>query len=1049
MKKKILASMVALALSGGVMANETSSSIRGKVVGPEGNAAANTRVVIIHTPSGTRKVVNTDQTGAFNASGLRVGGPYTVLVDSDEFQDTEYSDVYLQLGAVEKINTQLKAQSNTDNKVVVTGIRIPSAINRGSESTFGSEAIAAQAGVTRDIKDVIRSNPLVSILPGSDAQMTIGGLNPRFNSFTVDGISQNDDFGLNSGGYPTQRSPFPLDALDQITVSAAPFDTKVSGFSGGNVNAVFRSGSNDFRGSFFYEKFDDSYAGTPRDTRQEDPDDRDIPVEFSDTTYGLFLSGPLIKDKLFFMVAYENYDSPQSLEFGAGGSNAANKTDATLADVAEVQRIAREVYGLTDEQIGSPTGSPVEQDEKYIVKLDWNVNDDHRASFSYQFNDGNRTRNLTNNKGNLRLSTNWYDIAETLDNYSVKLYSDWNSDFSTKMSYTSKEVANRQVSFGNVAEVRISDLTNGGSISFGSDSNRHANLLDSATQIFKFDAEYLMGDHTIEFGFEHENISIQNLYVPNSKGTLDFEGLANFENRFVTEYLYENGSGNDPFNVGADFDRQKISFYAQDFWAFNDKLDINFGLRFETLTSNDKPPFNENSLARTGYDNTENLDGISIILPRVGFKYYVNDQLTINGGIGRYSGGQPNVWISNAYSQNGVNSGSYSEGDFTITPDSIANIYGPAYDAIENAQSDGNVSFTDPNFKLPSDWRIKIGADYEFDIAGIVEGVNWSSEALYVKKVDQAFWVDASLHDADISYTADGRRIIYTDNERLYDIMLTNSDVDSRSMILTTALDKNWDNGFSASISYTNQDITEVNPGTSSTGRSNYRYSDGINKNIPADQLGRAAFEVEHRFVANLGFNADIFEGYGTNINLFMERRSGNPFTYTTNFDWHILSRNSGAQVIGLSPEFTRGDYTSYIPTAGDPNVVYSGVTEAEVLAAIEKAGLSGYAGGYAPKGSHTTPWVTSIDLSINQEIPGFADGHKGSFYFIIDNLANLIDSSAGKVIDNRFGSKRLYDVDDIDAQGRYVIDRVRNDSHRFQAEYSTWRIKMGVRYTF
>lgn len=1044
MKKKILVSMIALVLSGGALAEDTASTIRGKITDPQGNGAANTKIIIVHEPSGTRKVVTTNEGGGFNASGLRVGGPYTITVDSDVYADQAYNDVFLQLGKIERINTQLETQQQT-NTVVITGSRIPMTISKGSGSLFGSEAISIQSGTTRDIKDVIRANPLVTILPGDDAAITIGGLNPRFNSFTVDGISQNDDFGLNSGGFPTQRSPFPLDALEQITVDVAPFDVKVSGFSGGLINAVFKSGTNEFQGSVFYEQLDDGLAGTPSFEGE------DFDVVFEDTTWGVNLAGPIIEDKLFFMFSYESFDSPQTLEFGADdGSGRANLTDATVQEVAEVQRIAREVYGLTDEQTGSATGTPLEEDEKYVLKFDWNINDFHRASFAYQFNEGNRTRNTTDNEGELRLSSHWYNVSEELNNFTAKLYSDWANNFSTEISFTSKDVSNRQESFGDFADITIRNLDSGGDIAFGSDQFRHANLLDTATTILKFDGEYLLDDHSIEFGIEYQEISIQDLFVPSSKGVIVFEGLANFEARLADSYTYANGSGNDPFAVGVDFDREAFSFYVQDNWDVNEDLSITYGLRYETLSSDDKPPFNQNSLDRTGFDNSENLDGIDIFLPRVGITYSVNEDLTIRGGFGRYSGGQPNVWISNAYSENGVNNGFFDQDDITVDANSITNILPAAFDVVQNAQSDGNVSFTDPNFKLPSDWRYQIAADYSFDIPGVGDGFNWTTEALYIKNKDSAFWVDASLQDATVLTAADGQRHIFVDNDNRYDLMLTNSDVDGRSIIFLTSLNKTWDNGLSIDTSYTHQDITEVNPGTSSTSRSNFRFSDGINKNSAADQKGRAGFEVEHRFVANFGYNTEIFAGYKTNVNLFLERRSGNPITHTTNFDRDVLTSDVNGQTIGLSPEFTSGDFTSYIPTVGDPNVVYTDpALEGELQDAIQARGLAGYAGGFAPKNSGTSPWVTSVDLSIKQEVPGLFDDHKGTVYFIIDNFLNLLDSSKGKVIDNRFGSLRLYDVDSIDDQGRYVIDRVRDDSNRFNAEQSTWKIKLGVRYSF
>lgn len=1045
MKKRLLASMVAMALSGSVLADDTSSTLRGKITGPNGNAAANTMVIIEHVPSGTKRSVRTSSTGTYKASGLRVGGPYQVTIDSDEFTDQEHGGIYLQLGKVKRLNTQLEAASS--NRMVITGVRIPSTISSGSSSLFGSEAINNQSGITRDIKDVVRANPLVTIGVGAAAPITIAGMNPRFNSFTVDGISQNDDFGLNAGGYPTVRSPLPIDALEQVTVDAAPFDAKVSGFSGGLINAVFKSGTNEFHGGVFYDFLDSEFSGDAKFEGNE------IENEFKEETYGFNVAGPIIKDTLFFAVSYENYESPRTQEWSArvdANDTTANRTDATLADVADVYRIASEVYGLTAAQVGGATGSPVEEDEKYVVKLDWNIIDGHRAAFSYQYNLGNRTRNTSSRADELRLTTQWYDQSEELSNFTVKAYSDWTDRLSTEMSLTSKSVKNRQVSSGRLADVTIDNLTNDGSIAFGTDRFRHANELDTTTDIFKIDAAYDLGEHNIEFGIDYQNISVQNLFVPSSLGVIEFASLADFENR-IADYTYSNGTGNSPAALGADFDRQTLAFYVQDTWDFSDDLIVTYGVRYEILSSDEKPPYNANSEARTGFDNTENLDGLSILLPRVELTYTLNDNVVIRGGFGRFSGGQPNVWISNAYSQNGVNEGFYSEDGVTLDANSIANIYGPAFDEIQGAASDGNVSFTDPNFQIPSDWRYQLATDIQFDIPGLGEDFNFTGEVLYVSTRDSAFWIDASLptfnspaEEGTVTLAADGQRLIYDDiDDNRYDLMLTNSDVNGRSLIFIAALDKAWDNGAFFSLSYTNQDITDVNPGTSSTARSNYRFSSGINRNDPAGQLGRSGFEIEHRVVLNLGYTTEFFEGYATRMNLFWERRSGNPLTYNTNFDRNLL-RNR------LSPGFTSGTYTSYIPTVGDPNVVYTDPAfEAALQREIGRRGLDGYAGGYAPKNTGTTPWISNVDVNVSQEIPGLFDGHKGTFTVIIDNALNLIASSKGKFVDNRFNSLRLYDVDSIDEQGRYVIDRVRSDSNRFNAFESAWKIKMILKYTF
>ena len=252
LKKTAAASAVAIALSlaSPAFAADTSSAIRGKVVTASGQPAANTKITIIHTPTGTKRVLMTNADGGYAAHGLKVGGPYTIEIDSPTLQDQTLSNVFLQLGEVRKLKTELSAGDMERIAIVGSVIAVSAP---GSSSYFGQEAIAGASSLTRDIKDIIRANPLVTILPGSDRQMTIAGMNPKFNSITVDGISQNDDFGLNGGGYPTQRSPIPFDALDQVTVDVAPFDASKSGFSGALINSVFKSGTNEFTGSVFFE----------------------------------------------------------------------------------------------------------------------------------------------------------------------------------------------------------------------------------------------------------------------------------------------------------------------------------------------------------------------------------------------------------------------------------------------------------------------------------------------------------------------------------------------------------------------------------------------------------------------------------------------------------------------------------------------------------------------------------------------------------------------------------------------------------------------------
>ena len=220
-KRTALAAAIAMGLSGAAFAQETSSSMRGVITGPQGNPAANTKVVIIHQPTGTVNEFTTNEDGVFSAKGLRVGGPYQVILDSDKYRDAVLEGVYLDLGDTFRVSRQL--ESADMERLVVSGSAIMME-SGGASSSFGEDTIDNMPSFNRDLKDVARINPLVTI--NGSGEMTIAGGDPRMNSVTVDGIGQNDDFGLNYGGYPTEQPPVSLSAIEQISVDAAPFSVK-------------------------------------------------------------------------------------------------------------------------------------------------------------------------------------------------------------------------------------------------------------------------------------------------------------------------------------------------------------------------------------------------------------------------------------------------------------------------------------------------------------------------------------------------------------------------------------------------------------------------------------------------------------------------------------------------------------------------------------------------------------------------------------------------------------------------------------------------------
>ena len=1071
------ASAIAVALglvSATAIAQDTSAAMRGSIVGPQGAGAANTKVVIEHMPSGSRLEVTTDESGSFIASGLRVGGPYRVTLDSDVYRDATYEEVYLKLGETYRLNAQLETQAA--ERISVTGRAINYAsMNNGSSSSFGQEQIESLPTYGRDLKEIVRLNPLATQLGDGD-QLVVAGNNPKYNSITIDGIGQNDDFGLNNNGYPTQGSPISIDAIAQINVDVMPFSAKESNFTGAKVNAVTKSGTNELKGSVFVQYTSDSLAGNPSESIYE-PGSGVPNVDYDEKTYGIGIGGPIIEDTLFFYANYEKSSESESPYRGPIGSNASNIANVSQEALEEVLSIARDVYGLTDSQLGDWNIPAEEDDEKLLLKLDWNISNEHRAAFTYQATKGNSIRGNYGSDGSLALSSSWYNNEQTLNAYALQLYSNWSSNFSTdmKLSYKDVEALQEPMNGRTMGSVTVQVDGDRNEITFGPDYSRHANYGENSTLELQLNGEYLIGDHALSFGYQYSSTDIYNLFVQNALGSWEFWSLENFRNKTANRFYYAGSLTGDVNDAAADFTQGYQALYLQDTWAPTWDLELTFGVRYERIFAKDKPTYNPLFAERYGFANTENLDGKDLILPRFGFKYQAADDIKVRGGFGRYGGGRPNVWVSNSYTNSGM---AFSQFNTSSLPSSVySNNVDPTTvpELVQQSLTqDGYVNAIDPNFELPTDWRASLAVDFEsFDIPFMGEEWFASAEYIYSRRKDDVQWVDLARRqlldeNGNPVTTADGGRPIYVVDDPLddhepmapgddngverYDLMLTNGD-GGNSRIFTATLGKAWDNGLSLRTSYTNQDVQEAVAGSSSTAVSNFRYPVAIDPNNV--EAGTASYMVEHRLMADITYKTELFSGYTSTFGLFWERYSGRPWGYVLDtFRFNKFGDQSTFE--------STARYLPYIPTgADDPNVVYTGGLDYETFAGyLAETGLDQYAGGYAPRNTRRAPWTTNLDFKFSQEIPGFVDGHKGEFYINVRNLIALFDKDAGQKHVLPFGdnARQIASVN-IDDQGRYVYgqpynygdgwDVLNQSPTRYEPTRSSWQAKIGVRYRF
>ena len=707
-----LVAVSAILFSTQVHAQATTSSIRVEVTDETGNRIGGVPVTVTHVPTGRVISVTANDSGIATLRGLAVGGPYEVSIPPGaDYASDRVTDVILKLDETEVVT--LAARSATLEEIVVTAEMVAEQLRVGVGRDFDRAKIDGTPSLARDFVSTLATEPkiLVDNSVARGPAVSMAGQNFRFNSVTIDGVAQNDNFGLSKNASATQRTPISIDAIEAINVNIAPFDVTYGNFIGGNINIVTKSGTNDFEGSAYYFTTDDSLTG-------DKSDGVELAIgDFSEDYYGFTFGGPIIRDKLFFFANYEKFETTRP----SNTQTIENIAGVTQADVDRARSILQTEYGFDP---GPFATSDKDQDEKILLKLDWNINEDHRAAFTYQVADGDV---LFDDFPEVAvLQSNRYNINEKLTAYSARVFSQWTDRFSTEFKFGIKEVENRQISVDTTTPDFAISTAAGGLIAAGGDRFRHTNELDNDSQLIKIKADYQLGDHLLTAGFEQEEYTVRNLFLPFSKGQYVFGSLDNLENRVVDFVLYGNSNTGIAGDAEANFDLAVNSLYIQDEWTPNGDLTLKLGVRFDEYQNSDAVPENSAFTARNGFSNTENLDGKDLVLPRFGFNWTPTDRLTVRGGAGLFGGGAPLIILSNSYSGNGVTRTFASFlAPFFGPPVSdsidaaVARLPDPSA-AFDNFQQyigfnpDGDVDAIAPDFEILSTWKYSLGAEYVF-----------------------------------------------------------------------------------------------------------------------------------------------------------------------------------------------------------------------------------------------------------------------------------------------------------------------------------------------
>lgn len=1049
------------------LAIETVGAIRGEVRSPTGQAIGTASVRVVDTRTG-RTRATTAAGGSFLVKSLEVGGPYSVTVEANDYPTRTINDVYVTLGQTQTV-TVLMGQDIIEELVVTAQALQSAAVAVGPSSNFSQHDLETAPAINRDIKDVVRLDSRIYVDEAFDDAIQCGGANPRFNSLTVDGVRLNDLFGLNSNGYPTERIPFSYDGIQQVAVEIAPFDVQYGGFSACNINAVTKSGSNEFFGSAFFDYTDDGMTGDSLEG-----DDIDLGT-FDEERWGVSVGGPILRDRLFFFAAYEELEGAQVFDRGPVGSGAGREIQGvSQAQYDEILRISRDVYGY--DPGGQPASLPVE-DEKLLLKLSAEITDQHRAALTYTYNDGYTIAESDDDDNELEFSNHFYERGAELDSYVGQLFSDWTPNFSTEIRISYLELQNRQISLGGTefGEVQITtendpDMDGNPSIAtvyLGADDSRHSNQLGYENWSYKLKGTYSTGRHLFTAGYEREDLEVFNLFIQESQGEFRFDSVADFAAGTPSRVIYENAApSNVPDDAAAQFEYSINSLYFQDEIYFDEvDLTIIAGVRYDWYESSDEPRENPNYVARYGFSNATNLDGKDLIQPRVAFDWGLTPNMTVRGGIGAFSGGNPNVWISNNYSNDGI---TQVEANLFGLPDGetlfsipttgagrpIYDIPQELFDAVASGTADSATNSMAAGFDIPYSVKYNLGMSYLFDAPwGLGSDYLFDADIIYSQFYDSAIIRDLTL--ATVDTAADGRPIYRgidrsdpdcstptsdACSSRTQDFQLGNvyGDDDTEQTVLSLGISKSHDFGLSWSLAYAYTDSEDVNPMTSSVAFSNYS---NIAVSDPNDPSAAASnYEIRHRFTMKLDFERAFWGDNMTRITLYGTMNEGRPYSFVfdnVGFDF--------GDPVGFIDR-----HLLYVPTGpNDPLVAFAdGFDQDAFYELVDKYDLQ--RGDIANRNGHHSSWWTKFDLKVEQEFP-LPLRARGKAFLLVENLGNLLNDEWGVLREGSFPRAiPVVDASYDNDTGQYTFERFLDATVEGRAtDASLWEVRAGIRIDF
>ena len=1073
--QKLLLSLSAAIFVVSAFAQVTTSSMSGVVVEDNGETLAGAAVLAVHVPSGTKYAALANSEGRYSINGMRSGGPYTVEYSFLGMNTVKYEDIVLKLGEPYELNVTMK--SNTElEAVTIIGDKPFNASVTGAGSSFSRGTVESTPMINRSVYDVVKFTPQANI--NKEGGISFAGANNRYNSFQIDGAMSNDTFGLASSGTnggQTGANPVSLDAIEEIQVVIAPFDVRQSGFTGGAINAVTKSGTNQVKGSVYgYYNNQDFIGTTPGDVEKREKYETQ-----SSKTIGFTVGAPIIKDKLFIFVSgeYFNKSYPSVYNPVAGAYEQSKGTsrdnqkfknsvtvDGTSYDylTPEVAQAVinhyKQYYGKDVKGFSESFDEHLKEDKSLnaLARIDWNINDANKLMVRYQLS------NSTSDKYGSGY-TNYYFNNSSYEMYDLTntVVAELNSRISPSLQNMFRASAvmvrdHREVPYKGPNMYIQDNIT----VNIGTEYSSGANSMDSDTYTITDNLSWFLGNHEITFGTHNEIYRFNNLFLQAAYGEYVFSSLKDFfenkPNQFQYRYADPAVTGSDDPLWKAETYAAQFGLYAQDEWKPNRNLALTAGLRVDMPMLLNKPTenpdFNATEISKQYDQKVGTVPAATpLFSPRFGFRWFVNDSHTtlLRGGAGLFTGRVPFVWLSNAYNNTGMEAKSvtfnnpfntWSIDDVSSNP--YTDLVKPGHTAAgTGGTGSATINTLSKDFKYPQVFRVNLGLEQSF-----LDGWKFTFDGIFSKTLNNVFFRNLALTSNDRVYAVNENMgpstKYYTIDKTYYAIVALENTNKGYTYSLSGQLQKHFDFGLDLSAAYTFGHSYSVNDGTSSVAYSNWKYNYSENTNGP--EMSYSLFDKPHKLSAMVSYTSPVYAKIlSTTIGLSYEGGSGQRYSYTMN------------ETVDFNGDGQKGNSVLYIPTANEvASMNWSDPADAAKFENFIRSDkyLYNHRGEWSKRYAGIAPWENHFDLHISENFfYDKAHGRKVELMFDVLNIGNLFNREWGLYNSGAY-NLQILEVKSVDkvADGKYVPTYHFNPkSINISDFYSRWRCQLGLRVTF